>query len=245
VLPMFSRLALGCVAVLVATGTYQSWRSVWPLAGLWSTDYGRTLLIKIGCVTVLAGLGYLSRTVVQRRYVRPVAYALAAPAGPVGRPAPAGSSGRHAAEVPVLRQLRLAVGLEVAIAAVVLALTAVLVGQVPAKASYVAPYGTTLRLADGGSVQLSVTPARQGANTVRLAVLDDSGEPRDPQEVTLSVALPSAQIGPLPVELARSEPGRFQSTSASLPSSGTWEFVVRVRVGEFDSSVAQAEVPIR
>ncbi len=36
-LPRYSRLALGCVAVLAVTGTYQAWREVWPIPALWST----------------------------------------------------------------------------------------------------------------------------------------------------------------------------------------------------------------
>jgi len=75
-LPRYSRLALGCVAVLAVTGTYQAWREVWPIPALWSTDYGRLLLAKVTGFLLIVAVAYFSRQAVQRRYVRPVAHAL-------------------------------------------------------------------------------------------------------------------------------------------------------------------------
>ncbi|MGK5451435.1 CopD family protein, partial [Streptomyces radiopugnans] len=57
----FSRIALGCVAVLAATGLYQSWRQVGGWAALASTSYGRLLLVKIALVALLLGVARFSR----------------------------------------------------------------------------------------------------------------------------------------------------------------------------------------
>lgn len=57
----FSPLALGCVGVILLTGTYQAWRGVGSWPALADTTYGRLLLIKIGAMCVLIGLGYLAR----------------------------------------------------------------------------------------------------------------------------------------------------------------------------------------
>ncbi|KOG90012.1 membrane protein, partial [Streptomyces varsoviensis] len=57
----FSRLAFASVCVLVATGTYQSWRQVGTWGALTGTAYGRWLLLKIGLVAVVVGLAYFSR----------------------------------------------------------------------------------------------------------------------------------------------------------------------------------------
>ncbi|SEQ00713.1 copper resistance protein CopC [Streptomyces radiopugnans] len=57
----FSRIALGCVAVLAATGLYQSWRQVGGWAALTSTSYGRLLLVKIALVALLLGVARFSR----------------------------------------------------------------------------------------------------------------------------------------------------------------------------------------
>jgi copper transport protein len=145
----------------------------------------------------------------------------------------------------MVRRLRRSVGLEVAIAAGVLAVTAALVSTAPARASYVQPYSATVRLATGGTAQVSVTPARQGPNTVQVDVFDPAGKPRDAQQVTLTAALPAEQIGPLPLPLAKVGTGQYRSTGAALPRPGRWTLVVRVRTSEFDTSVAGTEVPVR
>jgi copper transport protein len=184
---------------------------------------------------LLVGLGYLGRTAVQRRYLLPVAHALSTREVEIG----------PSEDDSVVRRMRWSVGLEVLIATAVLAITAMLVSITPARASYVQPYATTLQLAAGGTARLSVTPARQGSNTVRIDVLDQAGKPRDVQDVTLSATLPAEQIGPLPLSVAKVGAGRYQSASASLPRPGTWKLTVRVRTSEFDVSVAAADVPVR
>jgi len=235
-LPRFSRIALGAVAVILVTGTYQSWREVGTIPALWSTRYGVLLTIKIACFLLLVGLGNLGRVAVRRRYLTPVAHALSRVDV---------SEIEHSEEDRILRRLRRSVGLEVAIAAVVLAVTAALVSTAPARASYVRPYSATVRLAAGGTAQVSVTPARQGPNTVQVYVFDPAGKPRDAQQVTLTAALPAEQIGPLPLPLAKVGTGHYRSTGAVLPRPGRWALVVRVRTSEFDASVAGTEVPVR
>jgi len=234
-LPRFSQIALGSVGVILATGTYQAWREVGTIPALWGTGYGKLLLAKIGCFVLLVGLGYLGRTAVRRRYLIPVAHAL---------------STRDEVEIGpseddyLVRRLRRSVGLEVAIATAVLAVTAVLVSTAPARASYVQPYATTLKLAAGGTAELSMTPARQGPNTVHVYVFDQAGKLRDVQQVTLTAALPAEQIGPLPLSLAKVGTGHYQSTGVELPRPGKWTLTVKVKTSEFDISVAGADVPV-
>ncbi|TQE28334.1 hypothetical protein Sipo7851_30490 [Streptomyces ipomoeae] len=57
----FSRVAFGSVLVLAATGIYQSWRQVGTWSALTDTSYGQLLLVKIGLVTVLVGIAWISR----------------------------------------------------------------------------------------------------------------------------------------------------------------------------------------
>ncbi|GAU66819.1 putative copper resistance protein [Streptomyces sp. NBRC 110611] len=57
----FSRLAFGSVVVLVATGSYQSWRQVGSWRALTDTAYGRLLLVKVALVVVMVGFAWLSR----------------------------------------------------------------------------------------------------------------------------------------------------------------------------------------
>ncbi|MFF2779657.1 copper resistance CopC/CopD family protein [Streptomyces sp. NPDC058052] len=62
----FSRVAFVSVAVLVATGLYQSWRQVGSWSALTGTRYGQLLLVKIGLMGVLVGIAWISRRWTQR-----------------------------------------------------------------------------------------------------------------------------------------------------------------------------------
>lgn len=57
----FSRLAFSSVLVIVATGTYQSWRQLGSWSAFTDTRYGQLLLIKIGLVALLVGVASISR----------------------------------------------------------------------------------------------------------------------------------------------------------------------------------------
>ncbi|MGI5196687.1 copper resistance CopC/CopD family protein [Streptomyces sp. CA-288835] len=57
----FSGVAFGSVAVLAATGIYQSWRQLGSWSALTGTSYGQLLLVKIGLVAVLVGIAWISR----------------------------------------------------------------------------------------------------------------------------------------------------------------------------------------
>ncbi|MFJ4829792.1 copper resistance CopC/CopD family protein [Streptomyces sp. NPDC088747] len=61
VVSRFSRFALGSVAVLAATGVYQSWRGIGTWDALTSTSYGRILLVKLCAVLLLLAGAWFSR----------------------------------------------------------------------------------------------------------------------------------------------------------------------------------------
>ena len=56
----FSLLAIVSVAVLLVTGLYQSWIQVGTLKTLFSTDYGRVLVVKLALFLGMVGLGALN-----------------------------------------------------------------------------------------------------------------------------------------------------------------------------------------
>jgi copper resistance protein D len=63
----FSRLAAGCVVVVLVTGIYNAWTQLGPLSALWTTTYGRTLVVKVIGVAGLVALGAITRYVVLPR----------------------------------------------------------------------------------------------------------------------------------------------------------------------------------
>ena len=111
VLVRFSPLALACVIVLLATGVAQSWIHIGAPGEVLGTAFGKAALIKFGLLLVLIGLGAVNRQRVVPRLRR-----IAAGGDPPG------AAGRL---------LRRTLRAEVALLAVVLAVTAALVNFAP------------------------------------------------------------------------------------------------------------------
>ncbi|MEU5300781.1 copper resistance CopC/CopD family protein [Streptomyces noursei] len=83
----FSRIAFGSVLVLVATGTYQSWRQVGSWRALTDTSYGQLLLVKVGLVVVMVAVAGLSRRWTNRLAATATTDTTAAVAVPAAVPA--------------------------------------------------------------------------------------------------------------------------------------------------------------
>jgi copper transport protein len=267
VLTPWSRLAFGAVVALVVTGTVQAVREVESPTALFATTYGWVLIAKLVLVAVLLAAAGVSRVWVQQRlgvrHARPggrgtlTAHAFAAAGGPAaGTDEPAVEEaaelrGRLQSEgavehVPALRR---SVLVEFAVAAVVLALSAVLVGTPPARSAVAEPVDVMLPLQSGsgpsGSVQVSVDPARPGPNTLHVYLFDDAGRPTQPESITVSLTEPSQEIGPLDVELAPAGPGHYVSDGMDIPGAGTWTLAVSVRLDEFTATTARTDFPVR
>ena len=67
VLRRFSTAALGAVAVLAASGVGRALTELTSVHQLWSTSYGRTLLVKTGIFLPLLAAGRASRSLLERR----------------------------------------------------------------------------------------------------------------------------------------------------------------------------------
>ncbi|KAA9166845.1 copper resistance protein [Amycolatopsis acidicola] len=90
VLPRYSKLAMGSVLLIVAAGVVLTWQTLGSVSKLFSTDYGRTLLVKIVVLLVVLLIAQGSRGWVNRRLdfavvlrgqggtVRPFVYSVAA-----------------------------------------------------------------------------------------------------------------------------------------------------------------------
>ncbi len=150
VLPVFSRTAMACVVVLAVSGTYQAWLGISTVDAITGTRYGQLVLAKAGLFVAILVLANLSRVAVQRRYVRPVAYAMTDP--PV-EPA-----------LPPLARVRWSVLGEAIVGVVVLAVTAVLVAEPPGRAALAADHAKARSAATALTVR-SGTPAAKRAKS--------------------------------------------------------------------------------
>jgi copper transport protein len=262
VVPRYSRIAFGSVAALVVSGTVQAVREVESPTALFVTTYGWVLVAKLVLVAVVLAAAGVSRVWVQQRLgvrrSRPggrrsvTAHAFAATAYPDGGVAAAAEvrgqvqSESAAGHVPALRR---SVLVELAVAAVVLTLSAVLVGLPPARAAVAQPVDALLPLQSAtgpsGSVQVSIDPARPGPNTLHVYLFDDTGRLTQPAGITVSLTETSQQIGPLDVKLQPAGPGHYVGDAMDIPGAGTWTLAVSVRLDEFTATTASTDFPVR
>jgi copper transport protein len=265
--PAFSRAAMICVAVLVGTGAYQSWREVGTPTALVSTSYGWLLMGKVLLVGLLVGIGAASRSWVRNHYAVPVSSPVSSPAAGPQRSGPGG---------PQVVRFRRMVGAEAGIAALVLGVTAALVTSQPARAEQLAvaaqqraeqvraaapataavpaeqwPTPVTARIGfdtggpDGpGTVDLVVFPAAVGSNQIHLSVLTGAGAFLDVPGAAVTLDLPEHAIGPLPVSVRRLGPGHYTAT-ADIPRSGQWRLAVTVRISETGQRTVTTPIDVR
>lgn len=220
VMARFSKIALISVVVILVTGTYQALRLVSSLGALAGTTYGFVLSAKVVGFVALVGLGYASRGWVKARLAR-------------------------SEDVPVRQELRHTIVVEAGVAAVVIALAAVLVSTPPADEVYSQPVNATVTLANGGSAQLTVDPAKTGSNQLHIYVFGKNGELVDPQSVTITATQKAKQIGPLDFSLTHAGTGHWIGSSAALPIGGAWTFALTVTFSEFDKYVAETTAQIK
>ncbi len=270
VLPTFSRVAFGCVVVIAATGTYQAWRESGSVVALLITGYGRLVLLKVALFIGLLLAGSVSRSAVQRRFVDTplMLNGGRTPAAELG----AGRDGPGPVDVGVepvgprldllelpgdldretsgqTRGLRRSVLFELILAAIVLAVSGVLVALPPARTAAAIPAASATFVAASGdatlddrrSVTVSVIPSgHTGTFTVKLTIHGGGV----PEQVTATASLPAQQLGPLPIPLRPSGPLAYQAYEVLLPGTGLWTFSVAVRATEFDAVTTTVRINI-
>lgn len=94
---------------------------------------------------------------------------------------------------------------------------------------------------------ISVRPASVGRNTIALMLTDArSGRPfTATKELRVTATLTRRQIGPLPLRVHRTAPGRYVTRGAVLGAPGSWTLRITDRTSEFDESQRTVTVPIK
>jgi copper transport protein len=195
----------------VGTGVYASWREIGTLPALVHTQYGWILVAKVAVVVVLLAIATRSRSWVHRRL---------------------------AGAAPSIARLRRSLCGELAIGAVVLAVTAALTGTAQGRSTY-APSYTTAQRVPPHDVQLHIDRAHTGTSTIRIAV---RGGPV--QAVTGSVSLASQNIGPLPLRFTRVDASTEEAV-AIFAVPGHWDVDVLVTFDPLDATRLRFPVRVR
>jgi copper transport protein len=220
--PLFSRLAVLSVATLILAGSLRGYEEVRAWHGLWDTTYGKLLLTKVALALSLLGLGaYNNRYAVPRLR-------------------------RQIASLAEQRRFLRAAGAELAVMAVIVGVTAVLVTEPPAKASIKPPklFATTAPIGEL-EVNMVIEPARTGPNVIHLYFFTKAGVPANVDAAKLAATLPSQNIGPLRFELQKLVPSHYTVNGAVFPLPGDWQVTIEARRGEFQSLTQTVSVPIR
>jgi copper transport protein len=215
--PRFSTMAVVSVAILLIAGTVNGYLQVRAWRGLWETEYGILLLIKVGLVLPLLALGaYNNRFAVPRLREQ------------------------IASVVERRRFLRLA-GVELVIMLAVVGVTAGLVNAPPARTEISMHEASEMELRLGPMrASLEVMPGAVGSNEIHLEFMRGR-----PDEVRVSARLRSKGIGPLRYR-ARSgmEPNTYVVRRANLAPAGEWELRIEARRGDFDLYTEEVHIEI-
>ena len=249
--PRFSRLALGSVAALVATGSFQAWRQVGSIHALRDTDYGHLLMVKVLVILVLLVVAGLSRQIVGFLFPPPAREIhearIPVVAGGADDDPPVGLNGHRddedeeweIDEVFELRRLRWSVYAEVVLAVLVIAVTAMLVNAAPAKVAAAqrganGAAGITLKSSQVW-VDFSVVPGvAPGANDVHVTAILPSGAPTNLDDLTVTLDYPSRHIAPLEIPLRRLGPGHYLSPGFTIPFAGNWRLTAHALLSQFN-----------
>lgn len=221
ILPIWSRWAALAVSALLLAGTVQALIEVATPDALFSTTYGRLLLAKIGLFAIVIAVAAYSRQLVRRRV---------------------------AAQRPV--PVRRAVLVELAVTAVVLAVSATLVQTTPARTAAAESSGveaglfTTTLNSPLFSMQVELSPAERGNNSVHLYAYGKDNLPLPVVEWRATAALPSAGIEPIDVPLLPLTDNHAYG-DISLPAAGEWQLKITARTTDIDQATVTATVPIR
>jgi copper transport protein len=221
----FSPIALGAVIAIAITGLIQAYIDVRTVHALFSTTYGLLVVAKIVLLLALIGVGFQNR---QR--IIPALRRIVERAGTLGR-----------VGVAARRSFR---G-ELALMLVVFGVTAALVSYAPPIDAAQGPVSinTTLGPAE---LEMTVEPAKVGLNTIHLYLIDarTGTQFTATKQLTVTAALPSKQIGPLPLKANLAGPGHYVLDAAQFSPGGAWQIQITDRVSAFDQYSKTVTVPI-
>ena len=215
----FSAMAGIMLAAVVVTGVVRSITEIDSWSELFSSGYGRAILIKVVLLGGLAGLGAINRY----------------------RNVPQSSSS-------VLGLQRIS-RIEIGVASVVIAVAAVLASiSPPAEEAESARQPAPERVVASGSdfgtsvrVRIEVAPGLPGPNTYTVRVTDyDTEEPVDAERIVLRFAfLDASGVAASELELEPGRPGTYVGEGPNISLAGNWRVTTLVQRGA-DS----VEVPV-
>jgi copper transport protein len=230
VLPTFSRTALACIVLLVASGLYSAFRGIGTVDAIFTTTYGRLVVAKVAVLAGVIAVASLSRRLVQRRTV---AYAMSEVAV-LDEP--------DVADEVTTERLRRSVFVEALGALLILCFAALLVSEPRGKEALAQehrkPVSATASLGGGRSVTVTADPGTHGPVNFTVDVVGET-----PTAITASATQKAKQIGPLTIKLTRESRSTYDGNS-TLPVSGTWEIDLVITTSTFNATTTDVRLSL-
>lgn len=234
VVDRFSRWAVWSALVLALSGTLMALMILDSVEALLATAYGRTLLVKLGIVALIAAIAGYNRLRLLPRLSSPTL------------------SSRPTAHVR-WRLLTRTLTCEVTLLIVVLIITGFLTtlrpgsehegDPAPSHAAAAAPVIISAQAQELG-IEGVLEPASTGDHRITFA-LHYEGEPVTPDEVALRVTLPDRDLGPYDIVPDLDPESGEYTAELALPVAGQWQVQVSARVSTFAEPVVTIPVTIR
>lgn len=211
----FSRWITSVVGLLAASGLILAYLQLDEPDDLWQTNYGRVLIAKLCLVGLLLCLAAYNRW----RLTRPTL------------------AGSRAAA----RHLRIAIGVELILAILILAVVSLWRFTPPPRSLDAGKAMiSAVTLADS-HLQVQVNP---GPGTWHIRLSGPSAGPFPAEAVTLVLSNPAAGIEPMRRKARRQADGLWQASVPALPETGKWVIQVEILIDDFDQvTLSSASAP--
>jgi copper transport protein len=224
--PRYSYLASFAVFLLIVTGVFNSLVEFPSVSSLFTTAYGRALIIKLLLMALVLGIAFLNNRLVHRRSNRP----------------------RNDAE---LLRFNRQVGLEAMVSLALMFSVAVFVQtQPPGSLAAATPFQPDLPFndivpADDLNVHVQVTPNRPGENRFWVHLYHTDGSPiGEVQLVRLVFNYRDAELGQANADLNPLGQDTFGLEGTYVNQSGLWDVSVYVRRRGMDDALADLRLDV-
>jgi copper transport protein len=232
----FSAIAIPGAVLLAAAAFVVASSRVESILAAIHTSYGRLLALKI-----LLVLGLLAVAAVNRQRLTPALVVEPERAAP---------------------RLRRNIAVEIALAAAILIVTAIVAHTPPPAAELHARHSdrssaAAIRAPERDEVvvvaneergyvaKIAMSPARAGSNAIVVELWAPDGRQPAALEVTAELSRPEARIEPLLRKLTADGGKRYVNDRLPVPLAGRWSVRIDALISDFDSAVFETEVVLR
>jgi copper transport protein len=245
----FSATALTSVLVLTVSGMYAALLHLHALSDLWTSDYGRALLVKLVAFGSMLLVGAYHLLIIRSRFagwVQNAAYAVMMSKGQplfqfgvrsevVLAVIAIGAAGFLTNTSPSAGQVQQPGGRNTAAALPSpVAIIQPTILPVPTRTPTPSEPFAEVKQVEDVRIGLEIEPASLGKNMLRVTLENPEGTPIEAQKVVMSLEMLDMDMGVTPVEIAHEGEGVYAAPESWFSMVGHWQVNVTVRRADAD-----------